>query len=310
MRYKLYNSKVKRVLAGVLSGVCLFTGVVTFSGCSKQKVKEEIGISISDEPMFSDEIDGFETTDGFFNFTNKKGLNDIDYKYLIDYRYMDSATNIYGNETATFAKEIETAHFTSDFFSNGTTMTKGTFRSGYQNIVLPDDYSQYGSIDHLVLISGNKSEFICKKLKTIDNEILYLLDSKIVMGKYMASYNTKSDLLDGGKLVNGKYCVFKTAKPDEFFKAETLFREKNGKIEVLAHHQTGIGSDNDNVKNLEKGDITKSVMNVENSPVFSVLVNGSYDEAYLREALDTYSDTDNYYSSTNKGKNFSKFKNN
>ena len=76
---------------------------------------------------------------------------------------------------------------------------------------------------------------------------------------------------------------------------------------ILARKQSGVGANCDNVASKNVGNIDESIKNLDET-LFSCLSGQINEESYVREALDTYSDANNFSSPENKGIDFSKFK--
>ena len=126
----------------------------------------------------------------------------------------------------------------------------------------------------------------CKKLYTIDGDILYYVDSTV-------TFNISAEKYIGLDI-----------KENDTMNCKVLYKlEDDNSLTILYRNQTGIKDNCDNVQEKNFNNSKELVIPIENT-VFSEL-DGEYDEEYLLEALDKYNGTNNYYDESNENKDFS-----
>ena len=227
---------------------------------------------------------------------NEKIEKNIIFEYLIDFTGLNdnSIDNLYKSmnkaplNKATFAHLIEDSTITNITkpFDGKTAMTNATFYSDgsskvYQPIIIPESYNNTNILDFIGKehLDGESSycDLNCKKFITIDGQTLYYLDGKVGDGE------------------------------NNIFNAQALYQyTDNHEFVLLYRNQTGYGLYDRNILDSNFNNVDKIVYPIEET-VFKDL-NGTYEESYLREALDVYSSENNYYSSDNEGKDFSMYK--
>lgn len=283
----------KRIVSFILAG----TMAATMTGCSKNE-KDTDGVIVKSSTGFYCRHQN-QLEDWKFNFSKNydEGEKEVKYDFLIDYR-----NTIDNRNYATFGKIVEELHISRLRNKGYKAYSAATFTGGYfQTIILPDTYRLYGSTKYLKAITGNDTKIDLYKIHALDYNDVYYVKEQMVMGKNIERVNSR------------KYCIvseddFELLKEGDTMVCETLFKcNDKGEIEILARRQSGVGANCDNVASKNVGNIDESIKNLDET-LFSCLSGQISEESYVLEALDTYSDANNFFSPENKGIDFSKFK--
>lgn len=229
------------------------------------------------------EVDNNNTIDHLMDIS-KEDSKKIDYTYLIE----DSE---YTNTT--LAHVIDETTITSDdkFFDHKKGMTTKTFEeSAIQPMVVPLAFVLFNVDNMMDLVDAyGTCDINCKKLYTIDGDVLYYFDSTFTFNSFAEKY------------------IGLDIKENDTMNAKILYKlENDNSLTILYRNQTGFRSDSDNVKEMNFNNSKELVVPLENT-VFSTL-DGKYDEEYLLEAIDVYNGGNNYFHQNNEGKDFSSFK--
>ena len=207
----------------------------------------------------------------------------LEYTYLID---NSEETN------ATLACVTNEVTITSDERSN---VSKREMTSSeidqpvIQPIVIPKGFQLYGVESMFDLVeSFGTLDVDCKKLVTLDGDTLYYFEGLFKFNKFAKQARL----------------VF---EDDEYMEAKVLYKlQDNGMWKELYRNQTGYMSDSKNVMGHNHNNTNEIVIPISET-VFAN-DNGEYSEAYIKEALDTYSGKDDFYDEDNEGKDFSAYK--
>lgn len=272
---KYYQKGKKKLLVTNLAFALILSGCSFSLGNSKQDtIKSNIEVEdIIDDNNEIDELMGFKN--------NYKNINTYD--YLIDNS---------DNTTATFAALLEEKTISNDtkFFDEREEASIEVFNNPIINpITIPKPLV----LDHIYEVSdlvgsyGN-CDITCKKLISLNGEIYYYIKSIFTFDSA------------------GEYLII-GANSGDTIEAEYLYRvDENNELELLYRNQTGVSADTDNVIENNYNNSNQTIIVPIEETVFSDM-NGSYNEEYLREALDVYSGTDDYYDPKNDGEDFTKF---
>lgn len=283
----------KRIVSFILAG----TMAATMTGCSRNK-KDTDGVIVKSSTGFYCYHKN-QLGNGWYDFSknHEEGKKEVKYEFLIDYR-----NTLDNRDYATFGKIVEELHISRLRNKGYKAYSTATFTGGsFQTIILPDTYRLYDSTKYLKGITGNDTKIDFYRIHALDYDDVYYVKEQMIMGKNIERVNSRKYHIvignDIGLLKEGDTMV-----------CETLFKYNDkGEVEILARKQSGVGANCDNVASKNVGNIDESIKNLDET-LFSCLSGQINEESYVREALDTYSDANNFSSPENKGIDFSKFK--
>lgn len=267
------NKKTKLIVSSLILSLGL-------SGCSfnlnNRSSEGAIKVEYDDELFF----DNDSSIDTMLDFKEEE-TDKIDYNYLIE-----------GSEYTkpTLAHVIDEVDLTSNskFLDHKKEMTNKSFEeSAIQPITLPIAFILFSIEDIPDLIDTyGDCDVNCKKLYTIDGDILYYVDSTV-------TFNISAEKYIGLDI-----------KENDTMNCKVLYRlENDNSLTILYRNQTGIKDNCNNVQEKNFNNSKELVIPIEKT-IFSDL-DGEYDEEYLLEALDQYNGTNNYYNESNEDKDFS-----
>ena len=284
MRKKIKSNRGKIAISTLILTLGL-------SGCSFSFNKDKTDINEGNKILIEDGIDGKELfnkkVDNLLGWESSSDENtngeSLEYTYLID---NSEETN------ATLACVTNEVTITSDERSNDSKLemtSREIDQPIIQPIVIPKGFQLYGIESMFDLVeSFGTLDVDCTKLVTLDGETLYYFEGLFKFNKF-----AKQTRL-----------VF---EDDEYMEAKVLYQlQENGMWKELYRNQTGYMSDSKNVMGHNHNNGSEIVIPISET-VFQN-DNGEYSEAYIKEALDTYSGTDNFYAKENEGKDFSVYK--
>ena len=267
-------------------GITSLALTLLLSGCSFNLDKDN-SIHSDNTTEYEDELsyEGNSKIDSIMGFkeeSNNKGSTE--YTHLIENSE---------RTTATFAHIIDEKTITSNgkLFDGKKEVPVDTFSDEtIQPITLPIAFTLFNVEDIGTLASYyGVCEINGKKLLTLDGEIFYYFEGIFTFDSYADKY---IDLgIDEG----------------DAMKAKALYRcNADGTLDLLYKTQSGFMKDSRNVIEANYNDSNEIFVNLEDT-VFADM-DGEYSKDYIREALDVYSGTDNFYSEENEGKDFSIYK--
>lgn len=253
----------------VISGLILSLGL---SGCSFQLNKDKsnnsnnkVLIEMNDEYDYNLDQEHIDDIMGFSKDVKDKKY--LEYTYFID---SSTATD------ATLAHVIEEKTITNDgkMFDGKTEMTSRTFREDViQPIVLPIAFTLFNVDDMADLADAYATcNITCKKMVTIEGDILYYFDSTAVFNKF-AERTIGLDIIEGDTI-----------------HATALYKlNPNGKFDLLYRNQEGFKSDSDDVVAENYNNTKEIVIPIEESVLSEM--DGKYSE---KEALETVKEYKKY----------------
>ena len=263
-----------------ISTLVLTLGV---SGCSFNLVNRSNNKKIVAEYDYDYTFNNNNPIDNIFDI-KKETENKIDYNYLIDSSEYTRATlaHVIADKTITSRTKM---------FENKKGKPNQTFdNEAIQPIIIPQIF-RLNDIDKMsdLIDRYGECEVNCKKLFTLEGDTLYYLDSTFTFNEFAE-----------------KFFGF-DVKAKDTINAKILYKfNDDNTATILYRNQTGIESRISNVKDKNFNNEKEIIIPVEKT-IFNDL-DGYYKEEYLKEALDAYNGTDEYYSINNEGIDFNKFK--
>lgn len=233
------NKIQKRVLAFCLAMTMVGSGL---TGCSANYKDNEDTISIN-----VTDIDSKYT-----EFTHILYLNNTDIESS------DSKDLLCESDSKTYTNYGIKNHMSAGFFNNNL----GLY------IAWPDTYNP-SNIYFGVGVSSFKVDVNETYYKGLNGDNYIYTETKMI---------AKEDIISDGEEKNPKTNEFykKIYKGDELV-SKAIWKLTNGKYELVAYSQTGIGSDADNIRKLQKGNVKEALISIGN--LISEDVNMTYDEA-------------------------------
>lgn len=267
-------------------GITSLALTLILSGCSFNLDKDN-SIHSDNTTEYEDELsyEGNSKIDSIMGFkeeSNNKGSTE--YTHLIENSE---------RTTATFAHIIDEKTITSNgkLFDGKQEVDVEYFGDDtIQPITLPIAFTLFG-IDNMTALteSYGDCEITGKKISTLEGEIFYYLEGLFTFNSFADKY------IDLG------------INEGDTIKADVLYRcNADGTLDLLYRTQNGFMNDSPNVLEANYNDSNEIFVNLEDT-VFADM-DGEYSKEYIREALDVYSGTDNFYSEENEGKDFSIYK--
>ena len=276
-------------------------GSLAFTGCTGKKKEEarKNNIYVTCDTHSNPEIYDRWTD----NLMGLKNTADEDfYGEKLNYNYFIDNTNISKEEladryknanenptlpVATFARLVDEKTITDkvDATDGKRAMTTGTFRSAIQIVMCPDMLKNMK-----IPLSCLDFEINVKKLVSLEGDTFYDVKSIVMFNDNIRYYMSSMKVYPGVTM-----------------ECESLFQLfPDGKFVEISRNQTGLGCEDENIASTNFNNKVPVVLQVEDT-VFNGM-NGDYKEAYLKEAADTYKGTNDFYSSENKGTDFSQYK--
>lgn len=278
----------KLILLGLLAPLSL-------TGCKDKEEFENQHIIIecdnfSNNEEFDRRVDSLLGLDKSRQSKNLYGQK-LDYDYLIDFTSLSESDfiNTYTNlgleelpDYCSFARLVDKATITNkiDLFDKKKAMTNATFAELKEVLMeMPDSLKN----DNIPYECYNY-EVTTEKFVSLEGKTYYHIVLNLTFKDSIEKYNTR-------------------VKSKDYIKIESLYQLSQGEFKLVSRNQIGIGSKDYNVVN--------SNYNIANIlPIGTTQfknMNGEYQNAYAREALDTYAGTNYYYSPSNDEIDFSEY---
>ena len=285
-----YSSiRIKAMIMALIMG----TTVPLLSSCSSKK--EEDGVYSTVETSYNSELCDYrlERLTHIKNDSNENlyGKNlKYDYYLDIDRNNRQSIIDQYKGlsasiPTASFVHLIDESIITNkiNVGDGKTAMSLGTFRTFLDLFVLPDSLRKenipYQCADY---------EMVTKKFLTLNGETLYGINYKMTFKDTIESHSKK-------------------IKSNDVIECNLLYHYLGkGTFVLLYRNQTGLGSNEKNVSNVNFNNDRPLIVKVNSIEEFNDL-NGVLSNSYLKEVSDTYSGINRYYDSSNKELDFSMY---
>lgn len=279
----------KLMLLGLLAPLSL-------TGCKDKEVIEKQHITIecdnfSNNEEFDKEMDQLLGLDKSRQSKNLYGQK-LDYDYLIDFTSLSESDfiNTYTNlgfeelpDYCSFARLVGKSIITNKInpFDKKKAMTDATFAELKEVLIETPDSLKNENIPY----ECYTYEVTTEKFVSLEGKTYYHIVSNLTFKESIEKYSTR-------------------VKSKDYIKSESLYQLSQGQFKLVSRNQIGMGSKDYNVVN--------SNLNIAKIlPIGTTQfknMNGEYTNAYAREALDTYAETDYYYSPTNDEIDFSEYK--
>lgn len=286
---KIYDENIRKKVGTIALSFILGVTSLGFTGCSKEKAEDKTSNEIvytveKDDEQLEYENDtrileyslsqNVDTKDDkiaeYKRYIDLNKLSDLDLtkvnildinnqqndNYLIDYVYTardGGYTNSYMPSEK--MKEFMKEDINYDNYSSG--LFKGC------NRIMPNEYKWAENI-----FGNGSNREKTEELITIEelygingNHYVHYEYTSIAKQKIDAPFEVPQDYIK-------EYGFPESIKEGDYIHYEGLYVVDNGKLELLADKQTGIGSDNDNVKESLKGnldDVLKPISSLENA---------------------------------------------
>ena len=263
---KIYKDNIKKQIGAVVLSVSLGVASFGLTGCAKTDDKKNIQDITTSQVVYSVEKSEYE----------KKLDKEL---RIITNTTVSNHMDIVDEDTASYDKYIDIEDMVNRTWKTQElvyTVRQGKFKSGnfleeitnndvygpalfkYNSlIVVPNDYQWIGKLfGEGFHESYADAELNLRELKGIYNNHYLLYEYKVTAKKDMSvPYMSEEDIQ--------KYGEQKPLYEGDYIFHQALYIVQDGELKLLANKQTGIGADNDNVKNGVLNNFDEIINNID-----------------------------------------------